>query len=394
MTRIVHLGLGNFFRAHQAWYTAYSPDAAAWGITAFTGRSVELAERLTAQKGRYTLVTRGPERDELAQLGVIRAAHPGLDLEAWRAAWADPELAVVTMTVTEAAYAGYVPQRLLDGLAARRAAGGGPVAIVPCDNLPANGEVTRRAVLEQAPAGLAGWIGDNASFVTTVVDRITPATTPADVLEVTAMTGYRDAVPVITEPSAEWVLTGDFPAGRPGWEASGARFVADATPYAQRKLWLLNGGHSLLAYAGGARGHETVADAVADPQVRRLLEQWWDEAGSCVALPADEVAAYRASLLDRWSNTRIRHRLAQIATDGSQKIPVRVLPVLRRVREQGRVPAGGLAILRAWHRHLRGEGVPVRDEGAAELTGAATGRELLRRLDPALAADEELTAAL
>ncbi|GLI00209.1 mannitol dehydrogenase family protein [Phytohabitans aurantiacus] len=425
--RAIHLGLGNFFRAHQAWYTAAAPDAARWGIAAFTGRSPALADILRAQDTLYTLVVRGPDRDETVVPESLSEVYAGTDHDAWRRLWQRPEIALATLTVTEAAYrrgadgglddtdatvqddiaalrAGEprdvrtVPGRLVAGLAARRAAGGGPVAIVSCDNLPDNADVAGRVVHELA--GLADpaldrWIGDNVSFVTTVVDRITPATSPADLAAVTRLTGNADAVPVVTEPYHEWILSGHFPAGRPAWDAIGARFVTDVLPHEQRKLWLLNGGHSLLAYSGGAHGHTTVAQALADPVCRRALERWWDEAARHLTLPAAEIAAYRAALVERWSNPRIEHRLAQIAADGSQKIPIRILPVLRLSRAEEHLPAGAVHVLAAWIGHLRGRSTPIRDAGAAPFAAAAgSPRDVLALLDSQLAADRELVTAL
>jgi fructuronate reductase len=430
--RIVHLGLGNFFRAHQAWYTAAAPDAADWGIAAFTGRSTALADALTGQDGLYTLVVRSADRDDCAVVGSVVAAHPGTDLDFWYDYLARPEVSIITLTVTEAAYlrapdggldttradlredlaalrsgpraaVTTVPGRLVAGLAARRTADAGPLTVVSCDNLPDNGAVTARVVTDLAamvdPA-LAGWIRDTVSFPTTMVDRITPATTAADAGSVAAQTGRTDAAPVVTEPYTEWVLSGDFPGGRPAWDAAGARFVADVTPYEQRKLWLLNGGHSLLAYAGGARGHETVAQAVTDPECRRWLEQWWDEAARHLPLPAGEISAYRVALIERWSNPRIQHRLAQIAADGSLKLPVRILPVLRAERAAGRMPAGAVRVVAAWIAHLRGAGVPVKDAAADEVRDAATGSpaeavdHVLALLDTGLAADDAVRAEL
>jgi fructuronate reductase len=430
--RIVHLGLGNFFRAHQAWYTAVAPDADGWGIAAFTGRSPALAETLTAQDGLYTLLVRGADGDDDQVLTSVVAAHPGSDLDSWRGYLARPEVGIVTLTVTEAAYlrdaqgaldvarpdvqqdlaalrddpratVRTVPARLAAGLAARRAAGAGPLAVVSCDNLPGNGAVTAR-VVTGAAAGfapeLAGWIRDNVSFTTSMVDRITPATTADDVRAVERLTGYADAAPVVTEPYSEWVLGGDFPAGRPQWEAGGARFVADVTPYEQRKLWLLNGGHSLLAYAGSARGHETVAQAVADPQCRAWLEEWWDEASRQLTLPAAEVDDYRQALLQRWANPRIQHRLAQIAADGSLKLGVRIVPTLRAERAAGRMPHGAIRILAAWTAHLGGAGAPVRDVAAEATRSAVAGppaeaaRAVLALLDTGLAGDQALVGEL
>jgi fructuronate reductase len=304
----------------------------------------------------------------------------------------DPRAAVAT-----------VPARLVAGLAARRAADAGPITVVSCDNLPENGAVTAGVATDLAamldPA-LADWVRDTVSFATTMVDRITPATTEDDVRSVLQQTGRADAAPVVTEPYTEWVLSGDFPGGRPAWEAAGARFVTDVTPYERRKLWLLNGGHSLLAYAGSSRGHETVAQAVLDPQCRRWLEQWWDEAAGHLPLPADEISAYRAALIERWSNPRIQHRLAQIAADGSVKLPVRILPVLRAERAAGRMPAGAVRAVAAWTAHLRGAGAPVRDAAPDAVLAAAAGasaeaaRQVLALLDTDLTADDALLAEL
>jgi fructuronate reductase len=231
--------------------------------------------------------------------------------------------------------------------------------------------------------------------VTTMVDRITPRTTDEDLRLVAEATGREDAAPVVTEPFTEWLLEGDFPRGRPAWEAGGARFVSDVRPHELRKLLLLNGGHSLLAYAGGALGHRTIAEAVADPRCRAWLTEWWDEAVRHVPLPDTELADYRAALLGRFANPRIRHTLAQIAADGSQKIPIRVLPVLRGERGAGRMPAGAVRVLAAWIGHLRGRGVPVNDAGAEPYRErAGEPRDLLTRLAPDLAADEELVAEL
>lgn len=426
--RIVHLGLGNFFRAHQAWYTAHAPDASEWGIAAFTGRSAALAAALSDQQGLYTLIVRSADGDSAEVVTSLVQAHPGSDVGRLVALLADPAVAVLTLTVTEAGYVRggngidwadpavrsdlqawathpdelrTVPARLAAGLAARRAAGGGSIAVVSCDNLAANGTVTRAVVTDFARAvdpGLAEWIGDTVSFVTTMVDRITPATTDEDRRCAEQLTGMTDRAPVVTEPFTEWVLCGDFPAGRPGWERAGARFVADVAPYEERKLWLLNGGHSLLAYIGSARGHLTVAQAVSDPQCLAWLEDWWDLAGGHLALPAEDIAQYRADLLDRFRNPRIRHLLAQIAADGSTKLPVRVLPVLRRERAAGRLPEAAVRIIAGWYNHLRGAGAPVKDPQATRLTALASGDRpvaaILAALDPALAEDAALVAAV
>lgn len=430
--RIVHLGLGNFFRAHQAWYTAHASDAAQWGIAAFTGRSPELADALAAQDGLYTLVTRAKDGDRFEVVPSVVRAHAADDHDSWLGYLADPEVRLVTMTVTEAGYmrnaeggvdlgrpqvhgdieamradisarVHTVPARLVAGLAARRDAGAGAIAVVPCDNLPDNGAVVARVVRELATCvdeSLAAWIDEHVSYVTTMVDRITPEPTAEDVRTVEQVTGVRDRAPVVTEPFSEWVLSGAFPNGRPLWESTGATITDSLEPFEQRKLWLLNGAHSLLAYAGSARGHETVADAMADPVCRAWVEDWWAEASPYVPLPADDVAAYRNALVERFANPRIRHRLDQIAADGSQKLPVRVLPVLRRLRSAGRPYPGAARVIAAWVRHLRGAGAPVTDAQADVYARLADGElsDAVRQVLSALAgedlAEDDVTAAV
>ncbi|MFF1635038.1 mannitol dehydrogenase family protein [Leifsonia sp. NPDC058248] len=394
--RIVHLGLGAFHRAHQAWYTQRANDASSdgasgdggWGIAAFTGRSPRAAEALAAQDAVYTLVERGPESDTATLIQSLTVVADGADGERWRAAMADPAVAVVTLTVTEAGYrpdaaaldadlaalraggaAATAPGRLVDGLRARRAAGSPRLAIVSCDNLPDNGAVTREAVLGLAARvdqDLAAWIDGEISFVSTMVDRITPATTDADRATVEQLTGFDDAAPVVTEPFSEWVLSGEFPAGRPAWDAVGAQFVSDVEPFERRKLWLLNAGHSLLAYLGLLRGHTTIAEAMADPACADALEALWSEARTELPFDEEAVDAALAALRDRFTNARIEHRLAQIATDGSQKLGPRILDPLRSRLDAGRAPgvaqAGAIA---AWIRHLLGGA--YRDPGAEAL---------------------------
>ena len=379
--RIVHMGLGAFHRSHQAWYTQHAGDAAEWGIAAFTGRRPDAAEVLAAQDGLYTVVERSDAGDSFEVIGSIVEAVDGADVERFVELVAAPLTSLITLTITEAAYrlgadgkldnqapdvvadlavlaggsASGKPTtplgRLVLGLAARRDADAGPLAVVCCDNLSNNGTVARSAVMGMAKAfdaGLAAWIDANVSFVSTSVDRITPRTTDADIDAVAAACGYRDESPVVAEPFRNWVLSGDFPAGRPHWEDAGAVFVDEIEPYENRKLWLLNGAHSLLAYAGQLRGHKTVAEALADDFCRRAVEDFWDEAAA--NLPGEDlrIPEYRAALLERFGNSRIAHHLAQIAMDGSAKLRMRALPVLRAERAAGRSGQAAARMIAAW----------------------------------------------
>ncbi|RRO17092.1 mannitol dehydrogenase family protein [Saccharopolyspora rhizosphaerae] len=396
----MHLGLGSFHRSHQAWYTECDPE---WGIAAHTFRNTALPRALTEQQGAYTLLLPGEEA-KAEVVGSISRAHAGAEQERWLADLASPDVAVVTTTVTEAGYAAPVPgqdsamQRLVTGLRERYRAGGAPLTLVPCDNLPGNGGVLRDVLRTAArdEHRFAEWLDEHVTVVSTVVDRITPAPTSADRATALAATGLRDEVPVVTEPFAEWVLAGEFPAGRPRWEQRGARFVDDVDVHQKRKLWFLNGAHTLLAHAGLARGRRTIREAVDDDVLLATVQQWWDVAAQHIAIEPGELAEYRRRLLERFAAPGIEHRLAQIACDGSQKIPARLLPVLRAERAAGRVPEPAVTVLAAWQSHLRHD--DVRDPRAAELVELARSRgptrRLLLALDQELGADDELVAAV
>lgn len=437
--RIVHLGLGNFTRAHQAWYTEHASDRDEWGIAAFTGRRPTMAELLTPQDGLYTLVTKEADGDTYEVISSISTVHPASDFASLVRYFASPELAVVTSTVTEAGYyragdgsldvedadvaadletakalvSGEVtvdaiaglspttaPVRVMLGLLARRVAGSGAITILPCDNIPDNGAAFGRVVRDAADAvapSLGEWMDDNVAWATSMVDRITPATTEADVEEVEQAQGYRDVSPVPTEPFSEWVIQGDFPAGKPDWESAGAQIVDDVEPYEQRKLWMLNGSHSLMAYAGPILGVETVAEGIAHERLRNLVTLWWKEAGPGLTVPWEE---YADALVERYENPNIRHLLAQIAADGSQKIAVRIVPTLRRFRVEGDMPTAAVAAVAAWLLHLRGHGAPVKDAAESRVRGLVGGSleedaaKVVGFVAPDLAQDNELIDAV
>ena len=427
----VHLGLGSFFRAHLAFYSEHAPDRDQWGIAAFTGRSSALAETLARQDNLYTLITRAASEDQFDVLSSLTATHPAADHERLLHYFASPEVRLLSLTVTEAGYhrdatgaldlehpdiqgdiaalradpnaaVTSIPARLAACCQTRRAASLGPLTILSCDNLPGNGNATAAVTTQFAalldPA-LATWIAEYASFPNTVVDRITPRLSPTDSGDVARQTGRLDHAPVVTEPFTEWIISGAFPAGRPTWEVAGARFASDIEPFEHRKLWLLNGAHSLLAYTATLRGHATVADAISDPVCQGWVEQWWDEASPHLPLPPPDTDAYRAALLERFANARIRHQLSQIASDGSLKLPIRILPVLHAERALTRLPVGAIRILAGWLCHLRGAGAPLNDPAAQQLTALAAGSlkaaagRVLGFLDSGLADDDDLVAA-
>jgi fructuronate reductase len=433
--RHVHLGLGNFFRAHQAWYTAHAPDETEWGIAAFAGRSTQASgafAALKSQGGLYTLVTRAAEGDRFEVVSSIARVHLADEHAKWLGYFMDPQVQVVTTTVTEAGYVRGIdggldvdrpevrsdldilradltapvitaPAKLVAGFAARRQAGAGVVTMVPCDNLPGNGAAVARVIGDFASLvdpGLVTWIADNVSYVSTLVDRITPAPTAKDIESVFTATGRRDGATIVTEPFSEWVISGEFAAGLPGWKEAGVTTADDVAPFEQRKLWMLNGAHSMLAYAGSIRGHVTVADTMRDQTCLTWLDEWWDAASRHLSLPAPENDAYRAALIERFANPRLHHRLDQIAWDGSQKLPIRVLPTFRNEWAAGRLPCGATRPVAAWVCHLRGSGAKVKDARAAEfmplvggsLLGAVHG--VLEKLDPELGADQAVVDAV
>jgi fructuronate reductase len=361
--RIVHIGVGNFSRAHQAWYTAADPTRT-WGILGFTGRRPDLADALAPQQGLYTLIERGPLTDRVSVIDAVCEVRPGADLDGLVQALASPQTSIVTLTVTEAGYdlapapgsrLPSAPGRLALGLAQRRRRGGGPLAVVSCDNLHANGSVLREGTLtlaDQLDPGLGTWVEREVSFVSTSVDRITPAITDDDRRLAEAEIGLIDAGPVVTEPFSDWVLCGEFPCGRPDWEVAGARFVAAIEPWELRKLWLLNGGHSLLAYLGLPRGHQTVADAIADVELADALERFWDLAQRHLPMGELDLPAYRRQLLERFTNARISYPLTQIAGDGLGKLRNRVVPVITAALDAGESAEPALLVVSAWIRWL------------------------------------------
>lgn len=397
----VHMGLGAFFRAHQAWYASIAGDA---GIHAFTGRTPGSALALNQQDCVYTLVARG-DHDDATVIESVVAASDGGDRQAWLAAISSPDVTVCTMTVTEAGYSwsesevlplqsnegGSSPvARLVDGLAARRRSAGTGLTVVPCDNLPANGRVISDATLklaERVDADLAAWILEEVTFVSTVVDRITPATTDADRDAMEQLTGWRDRHPVVTEPQSSWILAGRFPNGRPAWEKGGAEFVDDIAPYERRKLWLLNAAHTSLSLQGPPRGHATVAEAMKDSVCEDQIRRLWTEAADVLPFDDEEISEATSTLVDRFTNARIEHRLDQIAQGVHLKLGPRIVDPLKARLAAGLAPGEAqLDVLAQWW-----AGLPDTDESQPADVAA---HDLLQRLDAALTSNELLLSPL
>lgn len=398
--RLVHLGIGAFARAHTLAFTA---AAGGWDVVAFTGRSPEIAEVLTAQDGRYGLVIRGPERDEVQLIDVIAAAHPAGDTDALQSVIADPDTHVVTLTITEKGYSAdpadpdATPARLARALRARREAGvEEPLALVSCDNLVDNGSVLAAAVLAAVDAAgdaeTAAWFPEHVDVVSTMVDRITPAAGPDERRLASAALGFEDRATVVTEPFREWVLADVFRGARPAWEDGGAVLTEDVSVHEARKLRLLNGAHTLLAYEGQLAGHTTVPAAIADPAVLARVQDLWAEASRTLPLPDEELLAYQEALLERFANPRLADRLLRIAADGTEKLAVRSLPVIAELGGPEHAP-GQVEAVRAWTRWVTAEVLAGHDiadprsEGIAEAARLEDERARVRALVGLLAGD-------
>ena len=406
---ILHLGPGAFFRSFLGVYTeaAIAEQGGDWGILAVSLRSPAARDELAPQGGCYTVVTRGPDGDMPKVIGAVADVLVAPeDPEAVIAAMADPALRIVSLTVTEKGYChnpatGRLnldhpdivhdiahPDRpksaigfIVAGLARRRDRGLDPFTVLSCDNLPSNGPLVRRMVCGFAgavDADLAAWIAAGARFPATMVDRITPATTQDDIARLRAATGNHDPGMVVAEPFSQWVIEDDFPLGRPGWDAGGAQFVHSVDAHETMKLRCLNGTHSTLAYLGYLAGHATIADAVADPPFAALCEKLWsEEISPTVPQPeGEDLPAYCAALLERYRNPAIRHRTWQIAMDGSQKLPQRLLGTIRDMLAQGQVPDGLCLAVAGWMRYVGGVDeagavIDVRDPLAGRLKAAS-----------------------
>lgn len=398
MPRLVHLGLGNFHRAHQAWYTAEAARGGdqPWSIVGVAMRSPRLHDEMQASGWAYDLGILGTEGLRVERIAVhdevlVAAEEPVRVL----AALCDPLTAAVTLTVTEKGYhlrtdgrldteapeiaadlasdaprtaIGLIARALLD----RHESGAPPLTILSCDNLSKNGQKLRGAVADYLAASLAPSDAIHAAtFPDTMVDRITPATTGDIAARIADAAGRPVAAPVLTEAFTEWVIEDRAAGPLPDWARAGARTVPDVAPYERRKLLLLNGAHSALAYGGLLRGHTYVHEAIADPDLLMYVRALWSEAAPLLPeFAPGELQTYTAALLERFSVEGMAHRLAQIAMDGSAKLPQRILPILEHHGFES--PAAAQVLADWWTLLEKREAVgePLDDPAAAELRPA------------------------
>ncbi|KQY75428.1 mannitol dehydrogenase family protein [Brevundimonas sp. Root1423] len=400
---VVHLGIGAFHRAHQAvvFDDALNAGDLRWGVLGASLRSPDVRNQLAPQDGLYTLVIEDGATQSMRIIGAVQGVmvaseDPGGLVEAM----ASPDVHIVTLTVTEKGYyldpaSGTLkledpsvaadvadlsapvtaPGFVTAALRLRRRRGLPPFTVISCDNLPHNGARIRSAVLEMAgrvDPELRDWIAAEGAFPQTMIDRIVPATTPEDIAALASELGVSDQGMVKTEPFTQWIIEDRFAGERPDFARFGVQLTEAVGPWEDAKLRLLNGAHSALAYLGALAGLEYVHEAVAVPSLKAFVERLWGEAETTLTPPPGlDIAAYRAELMARFSNTALRHRTRQIAMDGSQKLPQRLLATA-----QARLGAGqpilaialGIAAWMRWQegRTEAGAVVAVEDPLAAE----------------------------
>ncbi|HCQ4572963.1 TPA: fructuronate reductase [Escherichia albertii] len=390
-SRIVHLGCGAFHRAHQALYTHHLLEStdSDWGIcevNLMPGNDRVLIENLKKQQLLYTVAEKGAESTELKIIGSMKEAlHPEIDgCEGILNAMARPQTAIVSLTVTEKGYCADAASGQLDlnnplikhdlenpttpksaigyiveALRLRREKGLKAFTVMSCDNVRENGHVAKVAVLGLAQARdpqLAAWIEENVTFPCTMVDRIVPAATPETLQEIADQLGVYDPCAIACEPFRQWVIEDNFVNGRPDWDKVGAQFVVDVVPFEMMKLRMLNGSHSFLAYLGYLGGYETIADTMTNEDYRKAaFALMMQEQAPTLSMPeGTDLNAYATLLIERFSNPSLRHRTWQIAMDGSQKLPQRLLdPVRLHLKNGGswRHLALGVA---GWMRYTQG----------------------------------------
>lgn len=361
--RIVHLGFGAFHRAHQAVYADIlaSEHGSDWGYTEVNliGGEQQIAD-LNHQDNLYTVAEMSADAWTARVVGVVKEAlHAQVDgLETVLAKMCEPQVAIVSLTITEKGYCHSpatgqlmldhpfivadlqnphqpksAPGVVVEALARRKAAGLPAFSVMSCDNMPENGHVMRNVVCAYAravDAELADWIESHVTFPSTMVDRIVPAVTPETLDKIEQLTGVRDPAGVACEPFRQWVIEDNFVAGRPAWEKAGAELVSDVIPFEEMKLRMLNGSHSFLAYLGYLAGYQHINDCMGDDNYRRAAHDLMlKEQAPTLKVQNVDLARYADLLIERYTNPALRHRTWQIAMDGSQKLPQRMLDSVR-----------------------------------------------------------------
>lgn len=390
-TGIVHIGVGGFHRAHQAMYIdrlMNAGQAQDWGICGLglTPGDVRMREVLAAQDGLYTLVLKHP--DGALEPRVIGSITDYLfapdDPPAALERLSDPQIRIVSLTVTEGGYnvhpvtgefdlsapavvADLAPDAtpsttfgyLTEALRRRREAGTAPFTVMSCDNIQGNGAVAREMFVSFARAKdpeLGEWINAHVPFPNSMVDRITPVTTDADRAMVAREFGIDDAWPVVCEPFTQWVLEDHFATGAPHYSGAGVQVVHDVTPYELMKLRLLNASHQAMAYFGYLSGYRYAHEAGTDEVFTAFLRAYMDTEATPTLLPVPgvDLEQYKDTLIERFANARVRDTLARLCAESSDRIPTWLIPVVRDNLAAGRDVRLSAAVVASWARYAEG----------------------------------------
>jgi fructuronate reductase len=418
---VVHLGVGAFHRAHQALYLddVLARSGGDWRILGISCRGTKVRDQLWPQDCLYTVFERSGAATQMRLVGSIADLWvAGENPQAVIDAIARDSTHLISLTVTEKGYCRSPcgdgldlqhpdivhdlasPARartalglLVEGLRERWRRGIGPATLISCDNLPHNGALLHRLLVEFArhrdPA-LADWIGREVACPSSMVDRIVPATTDADIAAASAIMGLTDQAMVITEPFSQWIIEDRFAGARPDLAAAGARLVGDVRPYENAKLRLLNGSHSALAYLGAISDLNFVHEAVAEPAVLAFVSHLMscELAPTLAPTPGLDLAAYQSALLARFANPALQHRLQQIAMDGSQKLPQRLVQPARERIESGKTFDALALAIAAWMRYTLGR----TERGVAYAIDDPLAERLRNIADGATGSATELTA--
>lgn len=387
-TRMVHFGFGAFHRAHQALLTdrVLNAQGGDWGIceiSLFSGDT--LMRQLREQDHLYTVLEKGADGNQAIVVGAVNEClNAKLDsLAAIIEKFCEPQVAIVSLTITEKGYCidpatgaldltnpriihdlqspdepHSAPGILVEALSRRQARGLAPFTVLSCDNIPDNGHVVKNAVLgmaEKRSPALADWIREHVSFPATMVDRIVPAATEDSLAEITRELGVTDPCAISCEPFIQWVVEDRFVAGRPAWEAAGVQMVSDVRPWEEMKLRMLNGSHSFLAYLGYLSGFQHINECMQDSAFREAAYRlMMDEQAPTLTITDVDLTGYAQSLIERFANPALKHKTWQIAMDGSQKLPQRMLAGIRlHLARESAWPLLALGVA-GWMRYVSG----------------------------------------
>lgn len=411
---IVHFGVGGFHRAHQAVYLdsliAIDPDARTFGLcgVSLLPQDRRIVDVLTGQDTLYTLLTRHRDGRTDARIvgSIIDHRFAPDDPDAVLQLLTDPQVRIVTLTITEGGYFSLLgddagvdldasdlvhdaehpgdPRTafgyILEALRRRRAAEVPPFTVLSCDNAHTNGELTRRvitALADRVDTELAAWVADHVAFPNSMVDRITPRTTDGDLTDAEALTGLSDGWPVPTEAFSQWVIEDRFPTGRPAWEAVGAQLVDDVRPYELMKTRLLNAGHQTIAYTGRLLGYTYAHEALNDPTIARLVRHYQEKEGARTLprIPGTDFDTYSAAVRERFSNPQIHDSLERLTDQSSTMLSTYLLPVIRELLDADRDASAAIAVVACWAHFLNG----VDDNGQAYAVTDRRGLDLQAR---------------